>query len=626
MWSVPPRSRLIALLALARVLAACAGNKTDRDVDAGDMLSAAAERDAAPAHGDGEVRDPAQVANDTAFSVRLVADRPVTGVCPGTCVELTAHAEHGVTPYRYAFEPNIGSGPGPHRVCPTQTTRYQVTATDSSFDGEFGGKNAPAIQGVTIEVDPKCGAAQDGGTPLDAALTDAQGASTDAAQLVDAGPDTGQQTQPPGSLLCSKAIATIPFVPDQTSHFDIWNDDFDRKVVVDASGQVIIASTFLGTITLADGRTLSSGAGLAVLVAKVDAMCTPVWFTALQGYRGTHEPTIAVDSKGRVVVLASTQSEHPVSSQFSTNAIYLAVLSSSGALVWEKRIESAPNLQWQRALRVDANDDIVLMTSAQSGSNFGGGAMGVADPTQQDPTVTVLAKYRSDGTHAWSRVVADNATRASLAILGSTDIVLHGWSSGARSWGAGGSTSGTKAGGAHGYLARATSAVGAYSWSKQVSDAEVERYSWHALDANQAGQLVTSNFGATGELALVSASGDSVWKRRIIDQSSALLDDWSKIALDAQGNVFVGGTFATSSTINGVSLTSGMDGSTDAFVQRLGPSGAPVWTFQSRTLTVDPLFGEELVGMAPGSGGSAFALMTTATWETLSLVLAKVAP
>jgi hypothetical protein len=61
----------------------------------------------------------------------------------GACSVLVAQAMGGTAPYSYAWSDPSLSGPGPHRVCPTQPTTYSVRVTD---DGErvFEGSTLPA--------------------------------------------------------------------------------------------------------------------------------------------------------------------------------------------------------------------------------------------------------------------------------------------------------------------------------------------------------------------------------------------------------------------------------------------------------------------------------------------------
>ncbi|HPH83206.1 MAG TPA: PKD domain-containing protein, partial [Flavobacteriales bacterium] len=53
-------------------------------------------------------------------------------VCSGACYSLQASTVGGTPPYSYSWNSGIGSGSGPHSVCPGVTSNYIVTVTDAS--------------------------------------------------------------------------------------------------------------------------------------------------------------------------------------------------------------------------------------------------------------------------------------------------------------------------------------------------------------------------------------------------------------------------------------------------------------------------------------------------------------
>ena len=65
-------------------------------------------------------------------------------ICPGECTTVSAIAADGTEPYTYTWSGGLPNGPGPHEVCPGQTTTYTVTVTDAD------GNTATADAVVTV--------------------------------------------------------------------------------------------------------------------------------------------------------------------------------------------------------------------------------------------------------------------------------------------------------------------------------------------------------------------------------------------------------------------------------------------------------------------------------------------
>jgi hypothetical protein len=452
-------------------------------------------------------------------------------------------------------------------------------------------------------------------------------ASVGDASAPSGGGDAGEEPRAgePGSVLCNPRVAAVHDSSDVGSVIDIWWDDFSPKLAVDKDGSVLFAITYQGTLDLADGTSvtaeeLPSGyAGYGVLIGKYSAACEPLWFTTIED---SNEPMLAVDSRGHVIVASRTVAEQP-----EAQDLLLSAFDAGGAPLWANHVTGAtPGLHWQGALRVDAADDIVWLTAARSGSDFGGGTLGVG--TSLDPTMEVLAKFDGAGHPVWSHVIQEsltgngqeNGTHASMAIANGTDIVFHGASIYAQDWGAAGHTQATQAEMLHGYLVRAD-AAGDYLTSERIGDGDgaASERSW--IDVGGDGRLILSRL--TPEGLVVRSGSDVVWSKPVITPDVGFLDDWHKTALDGDDAILIGGNFRTSTVVNGVALSAPGDTNLDAFVQKLGPSGDTRWTYASADA-----FGRDewLLGMAAAGTGKVAALIGSLGDDTRALYLIELAP
>lgn len=85
----------------------------------------------------------------TTLTVTAVAN-PATIKC-GDCTAITASTTGGDGNYTYTWTPAIGTGAGPHNVCPTKTTTYTVIATSN---GNCGPLSDTAEVTVTVDCGP----------------------------------------------------------------------------------------------------------------------------------------------------------------------------------------------------------------------------------------------------------------------------------------------------------------------------------------------------------------------------------------------------------------------------------------------------------------------------------------
>lgn len=78
-------------------------------------------------------------------------------ICRGDCLELVARPEGGYPPYSVTWSGDLPGGPGPHRVCPGETTEYTVTIEDAEPNA-----TPPVTASRTVIVDD-CTGTTDGG-------------------------------------------------------------------------------------------------------------------------------------------------------------------------------------------------------------------------------------------------------------------------------------------------------------------------------------------------------------------------------------------------------------------------------------------------------------------------------
>ena len=194
------------------------------------------------------------------------------------------------------------------------------------------------------------------------------------------------------------------------------------------------------------------------------------------------------------------------------------------------------------------------------------------------------------GPHLWSEDFGgpgglDNAFPLGVAVDGQGEIAMAGYFQNSVNFGTGTLSS---AGNGDIFVAK-YSTQGTPLWSRRAGGAQDDRAKAVAVDGS-GNVLVTGLFYGTIDLgggavssapnavncfvAKYSPTGAHLWSKRL---SSALgLDEGMGIAVDSSGNVLVAGMLYQTSNFGGSDLTSA--GSADAFIVKLSPTGAHLWS------------------------------------------------
>ena len=316
------------------------------------------------------------------FVVRATAS--ALSICAGQCVDLAAQASGGSAPYSYAWTGDATRDAGTVRACPTATTTYTVTATDSSArNGEIASTGATDSSSVTVAVGASC--ADAGG---DATST------TEVCALSWAG--SGQFFE--GAYLAGAG----------------WGGN---RVATDASGNVYLTLGFAGDLAIG-GKTYSSMGAIDSLVVKLDDQCRVTWVKQFGGPSSPPGGTqvwfngLAVDSGGNVVLAGDAGSGSWLANatvDFGTGPLSLGFsdavvmkLDPTGSITWLKDFPSngsallgmSPN-NWIDDVAVQPDDGIVFVAGLAPGTNLGNGAIAAGSSSQTDGAY--LVELKSDG-------------------------------------------------------------------------------------------------------------------------------------------------------------------------------------------------------------------------------------
>lgn len=246
---------------------------------------------------------------------------------------------------------------------------------------------------------------------------------------------------------------------------------------------------------------------------------------------------------------------------------------------WSRRF-GALNDDVGRAVAADGSGNVVVAGSFTGAVDFGGSPL--APGGGRDAFV---AAYDAAGRHRWSRAIGRAGSEAvtSVAVGPNGDVVVGGYFTGTVDLGAGTSAA---AGFVDAFVVR-YGADGTYRSSRAIGGPGFDAVTAVAVDAS-GDAVVAGVFEGTvdagsgdlwsagsrdGFVAKYAPNGTAVFTRRF----GGAAEEWPEgVAAGPGGAIAVAGRFAGVSDFGLMPVASG--GQTDAFLLRLTPAGAPVWS------------------------------------------------
>jgi hypothetical protein len=357
-----------------------------------------------------------------------------------------------------------------------------------------------------------------------------------------------------------------------------------RSISRDSSGNSYISGFFNGTATFGT-TTLTSAGGSDIFIAKINSSGAWQWAIKAGGTGADNCNDISTTSGGTCYITGSFNGTATFGTTSLTSAgstdIFVAKINSSGAWQWAVRVggtgaDSGNSLD-------SYTTSYTVVTGSFSGTvSFGSDVLTSAGSTDVFAAIiyntdgSILDSGQAGGTGAdVSNSIDANAAESpdafyitgsfsgsatfgttTLTSVGSTDIFIAKFTT-AFLWAIG--TGGTSADAGYGITVDSSG----YSYVTGSFQGTMSMGS----------QSLTSSGGTDIFVAKVNSSGNPNWG---IKSGSTSSDDAGAIALDASGNICVGGFFRSTAAFGSISLTS--SGGKDVFVAQISnASGTWKW-------------------------------------------------
>lgn len=363
-----------------------------------------------------------------------------------------------------------------------------------------------------------------------------------------------------------------------------------QTVAIDASGNAYVAGFFESlTITFGSYTLTNAGSG-NIYIIKYDANGNVLWAKSEGGTGFDKSFSLAVDISGNVYMTGYFSSptiafgSYTLYNPISYN-VFLVKYDSSGNVLWAKSAANGNAIG--QSVAVDALGDVCITGGFTSAIiTFDAYTLTNINPDTSD---IFLVKYNSDGNVLWAKSAGGTNYEYSKSVTVDSSGNAYITGSFVSSTINFDSYTLTNEGGKDIFLAK-YNAHGAVLWAKSIDGTSDEFGNSVATDKSGSAYLTGDFVSSTlsigsyiltnkGEcdilLVKYGANGNVIWAKGI----GGTLCDWANsIAVDAEGNVYITGSFMSGSiTFDSDTLTNTNAGTSDIFLVKYNSGGNVLW-------------------------------------------------
>lgn len=358
------------------------------------------------------------------------------------------------------------------------------------------------------------------------------------------------------------------------------------SVVVDRSGDIVVAGEFEGTITAPSG-TLTSAGSTDIFVAKLAPSGSVRWIGRFGGAGEDDVQSVAVDANGNIALTGSFCGTLDFGGKQHVCArgldVLVAKLDRDGRPLFSLAAGTEDTHEIGNAIAFDAEGNVLVTGQAQGAVDFGGGAL----PREGEASV-FLVKLDPSGRHVWSKRFGNEEEQVAnaLAIDSKGNVLVTGRFEGDVDFGGGVLHAAFK----DVFLAKYDGAGRPLSSARFGDPTGAGPADGRCVSVDSEGNVIlagvfssTIDFGGgalTGAgdtdvfVAKLDASGKHLWSKRVGDGSFQSV--WA-LGVDRVGNVALAGSFGGTIDFGGKSASAN---GKDLFVAKLDPKGAPMWVLR----------------------------------------------